>query len=197
MTERLAYRIDEAAERVGVHRVTLYRWIATGKLRTTKIGGCRLVPASSLCELIEMLRVETNAPTEITKEATPTYIPPWARRKEESPRGTTWIYVVKAPRHVKIGISDDPMTRLVGLQVGSPYQLSLAYRAQVIKGNAEILESTVHNDLDGFKTSGEWFKVSIYKAVSAIARAADYLSYTVAACPSLCPSRFESSVDTK
>ncbi len=51
--QRLAYRIDEAAERVGVHRVTLYRWIATGKLKTVKIGGVRLVSARALQALVE------------------------------------------------------------------------------------------------------------------------------------------------
>lgn len=51
--DRLAYRIDEAAERVGVHRVTLYRWIATGKLKTVKIGGVRLVSARVLQALVE------------------------------------------------------------------------------------------------------------------------------------------------
>ena len=53
MTERLAYRIDEAAERIGVNRGTLYRWIATGKLKTVKIGGVRLVSARILQALIE------------------------------------------------------------------------------------------------------------------------------------------------
>ncbi len=51
--QRLAYRIDEAAERVGVHRVTLYRWIAAGKLKTVKIGGVRLVSVRALRALVE------------------------------------------------------------------------------------------------------------------------------------------------
>ena len=45
---RLAYRIDEAAERVGVSRVTIYKLIGEGKLKTVKIGRCRLIPASAL-----------------------------------------------------------------------------------------------------------------------------------------------------
>lgn len=51
--ERLAFRVDEVAELAGISRATIYRLIAAGKLRTTKIGGCRVVPASSLRTLIE------------------------------------------------------------------------------------------------------------------------------------------------
>lgn len=51
--ERLAFRIDDVTEITGLSRATIYRLIAAGKLRTTKIGGCRVVPASSLRTLIE------------------------------------------------------------------------------------------------------------------------------------------------
>lgn len=53
MTDRLAYRIDEAAERAGVSRATLYRLIAAGKLKTVKIGGCRVISAEVLGRLIK------------------------------------------------------------------------------------------------------------------------------------------------
>jgi excisionase family DNA binding protein len=49
----LAYRVDEAAEMARISRATLYRWIATGKLKTVKIGGIRLVSARALQALIE------------------------------------------------------------------------------------------------------------------------------------------------
>lgn len=52
MTAPLAYRIDEAAEQANVSRSTLYRLIATGKLRTIKIGRCRLIPTASLQKLM-------------------------------------------------------------------------------------------------------------------------------------------------
>ena len=51
--QRLAYRPAEAAEKVGVTTVTLYRWMAAGKLKTVKIGGCRLISAKALDALIE------------------------------------------------------------------------------------------------------------------------------------------------
>ena len=50
---RLAYRVDEAAECIGVSRRTIYNLISSGKLKTGKIGKCRLVSASSLRSLTE------------------------------------------------------------------------------------------------------------------------------------------------
>jgi excisionase family DNA binding protein len=47
-TPRLAYRIDEAAERVGVSRVTIYKLIAAGKLKAIKIGRCTVIKAAVL-----------------------------------------------------------------------------------------------------------------------------------------------------
>jgi excisionase family DNA binding protein len=50
---RLAYRINEAAKLAGISSVTIYRLIAKGKLKTVKVGRCRLVPTSALRTLIE------------------------------------------------------------------------------------------------------------------------------------------------
>ena len=50
---RLAYRIDEAAELVGISRDTIYKLIATGKLKTVKIGRCRVVTAKVLNAVLE------------------------------------------------------------------------------------------------------------------------------------------------
>jgi excisionase family DNA binding protein len=52
-TPRMAYRINEAAKQVGISRATIYRWIATGKLKTVKVGGIRLVSAKAIHVLIE------------------------------------------------------------------------------------------------------------------------------------------------
>lgn len=50
---RLAYRIDEAAELAGISRDTIYRLIAAGKLKTVKIGRCRVVTAKVLNAMLE------------------------------------------------------------------------------------------------------------------------------------------------
>jgi excisionase family DNA binding protein len=53
MNEKLAYRVDDAAKSIGISRATLYRWIASGKLKTVKVGAVRLVSAKALHSLIE------------------------------------------------------------------------------------------------------------------------------------------------
>lgn len=45
--------VDEAAERLGIRRVSIYRLFAEGQLRSCKVGRRRLIPASSVRELID------------------------------------------------------------------------------------------------------------------------------------------------
>lgn len=46
--EKLAYSIREAVEVTSISRSTLYAHIAKGRLNAIRIGGRRLIPASSL-----------------------------------------------------------------------------------------------------------------------------------------------------
>jgi len=39
---------DEAASELGIHRTTLYRWIATGKIASVRIGKATLIPKSEI-----------------------------------------------------------------------------------------------------------------------------------------------------
>ncbi len=50
---RLAYRVKEAADVIGLGRSTLYDLMAKGTLRFVKIGNTRLIPADALRALIE------------------------------------------------------------------------------------------------------------------------------------------------
>jgi excisionase family DNA binding protein len=50
---RLVYSVGEAARACGLSRATLYRLIASGKLKTVKVGARRLVLRSALDELLE------------------------------------------------------------------------------------------------------------------------------------------------
>jgi excisionase family DNA binding protein len=43
----LAYRLTDAAARLKVHRITLWRWIRDGKLPSFKIGSTTFIPAEA------------------------------------------------------------------------------------------------------------------------------------------------------
>jgi excisionase family DNA binding protein len=51
-TEKLSYRINEAAYALGFSRSQIYALMDTGALRYIQVGGVRLIPASELERLI-------------------------------------------------------------------------------------------------------------------------------------------------
>jgi excisionase family DNA binding protein len=51
--ERMGYSPEEAAKVVGLSRGGIYNLMASGKLRSVKIGRRRIIPASALAELLE------------------------------------------------------------------------------------------------------------------------------------------------
>jgi excisionase family DNA binding protein len=48
----IAYTINDAAKVLGIGRSSIYELIGEGKLRSTLVGGRRLVPADALRELL-------------------------------------------------------------------------------------------------------------------------------------------------
>lgn len=52
-THKLAYRIDEAVKASGLGRTFLYERIASGELKSVKIGGRRLIMRSDLVAFLE------------------------------------------------------------------------------------------------------------------------------------------------
>ena len=50
--EPIAFRINDAARLAGLGRTSIYELIKTGRLKTAKIAGRRLVPISALRHLI-------------------------------------------------------------------------------------------------------------------------------------------------
>ena len=50
--EKRAYRINEAVAAYRLSRSTLYKLMATGRLRAAKIGGRRLIPRDALEALL-------------------------------------------------------------------------------------------------------------------------------------------------
>lgn len=54
-TERIAYRVVEAAEVLGLSRAKTYSLVAAGELPSVKLGGRLLVPAGALRERVNQL----------------------------------------------------------------------------------------------------------------------------------------------
>lgn len=48
-----AFRVKDTAKSIGVTQRTIYNWIKAGRLKTVKVGGCRLIPAAEIRSLIE------------------------------------------------------------------------------------------------------------------------------------------------
>jgi excisionase family DNA binding protein len=51
--QRVAYSPTEAALVTGLSRNTIYELIGSGQLRSVKVGGRRLIPASAILALVE------------------------------------------------------------------------------------------------------------------------------------------------
>lgn len=52
---RKLYRVEEAAQLLGVGRTRVFDLIKLGELRSVKIGGSRRIPAAALDEYVERL----------------------------------------------------------------------------------------------------------------------------------------------
>jgi excisionase family DNA binding protein len=52
-TEELALRVNEAAVAAGISRSTIYKLMSAGTLRTTKVGGRRLILRADLEALLQ------------------------------------------------------------------------------------------------------------------------------------------------
>jgi excisionase family DNA binding protein len=59
-TERLLYKVDEAAEALGLSRVTLYSLMARGEVDSIKVGAARRIPADELRRFVERNRQATG-----------------------------------------------------------------------------------------------------------------------------------------
>lgn len=55
---KVLYRVSEAIEILSLSRSTVYELIRSGRLRTVKEGGTRLVPANAISEYVTLLEWE-------------------------------------------------------------------------------------------------------------------------------------------
>ena len=46
------YRVREAAEWLGIRERTLWDWIYKGKIRSARVGSCRVIPEEQIRELV-------------------------------------------------------------------------------------------------------------------------------------------------
>ena len=60
---KLLYRPGEAAESLGLSRARVYQLIASGQLRSIKLGASRRIAAADLAAFVEQLRAERDGTT--------------------------------------------------------------------------------------------------------------------------------------
>ncbi len=83
-----------------------------------------------------------------------------AQARTRARRRTSVVYFVRCNRFVKVGRSYDIQTRLIGLQIGSPYPLELIC---TVPGN-KIEEKEWHRRFQGAHVRGEWFDLDKIEA---------------------------------
>jgi len=71
----------------------------------------------------------------------------------------TQIYVARHEHgFVKIGKSDDPVSRISSLQTACPYQIRL-FTTITVDGDWSVVEAALHNAFDDQRLQGEWFDI--------------------------------------
>lgn len=63
--EQLMYRPAEAAHVLGLGRTAVFGLIKSGRLRSIKLGGARLISANALRAFVRELEQESGAPSEL------------------------------------------------------------------------------------------------------------------------------------
>lgn len=61
LDDRVLLRVNEAATRLGVSLATVKRLLASGDLRSVKIGSSRRVPVADLADYVDRLRDQAYA----------------------------------------------------------------------------------------------------------------------------------------
>ena len=106
---------------------------------------------------------------------------PWNSEAYETPdilpgdRGAVYV-ISEGTENVKIGFSTvrGLASRLGTLQTGNPRKLVVSYHLECSLKEASVIEKRAHYLLSDSKILGEWFGVSIERAISTIHEAKDY-----------------------
>lgn len=88
---------------------------------------------------------------------------------------TGFVYVIGlGDGLMKIGISNNPLARLGGLQTASPQKLVLVETFERPHGDARWVERTAHRLLHAHRQEGtEWFSVTAREAIEAVRKACE------------------------
>jgi hypothetical protein len=79
-----------------------------------------------------------------------------------------YVIAIEGQKLAKVGISNNPRSRLDQLSTGSPFQMRLVHTYRFgARDRARKIESYVHEELADRRCNGEWFAVSSELALRA------------------------------
>ena len=87
------------------------------------------------------------------------------------------IYIIKCQDCYKVGVTNDPVKRMKGLQVGNPYELEIVSTYTTLK--PKQTESLIHHELKWCHVRGEWFNGELDDIKKAIIKVLDGISDSV------------------
>lgn len=89
----------------------------------------------------------------------------------------SYVYLITDGGLTKVGLSDNPKSRLEALQIANAQKLQLRHVFTCHdRASANWLESLIHKRYSQFKVSGEWFNVSADTIISDVGWAIDVTS---------------------
>ena len=98
-----------------------------------------------------------------------------ARQAGAASEAGTSVYVITSDIGlVKVGLSNNPQSRLATLQTGSGHPLKLAFALPIPNGRAAQVEAFAHNMMADERRVGEWFATTELRATAAVIAGAQY-----------------------
>jgi len=96
----------------------------------------------------------------ISKASMSENVKKWNNGKSNLSKKGSMIYIIQMENTdiFKIGVADDPISRIRGIQVGNPYRLKLI--DSFYKENAYEVERKIHKRYKKHRMVGEWFELS-------------------------------------
>ena len=83
----------------------------------------------------------------------------WCNKTKNKKSDYLYVFTDAKRKVCKIGISSNPDRRLQVVQVGYPWDLTLAHSVKVI--NACLTEKKLHDKFADFRLRGEWFDLQV------------------------------------